>query len=366
MDKKDNLLEVLRTIFSWQKQIITVCFIAALGAIIISLLLSNYYRSGTTFYAASQDLALPQPVGNPLKEREYYGQEEDLERILAIAGSRELADYIISRFKLYEHYGIDSTAKKAAHRVRLRFNKYYEVIKTKYNGIELTFEDKDPQFAAAVANAARDRISEIAQRLFKETQYKKLESLKVNIQAKEKDLVQLGDSLIWLTNFYGIYDPLSQSEILAGLEARAKSKLARYRAKLSDLQTGSTRLRDSIMFLRAEVKGMEAELDTLQKAIKLYNAGVPLVESIVEVLKEARDQLAMDKERYKQLNAVFLSDIPTIIKLEDAGIPVVKSRPRRSIIVIGTVVIAFLFSVLAVLVIDAYREVAWKEIIRGQ
>jgi uncharacterized protein involved in exopolysaccharide biosynthesis len=39
-----------------------------------------------------------------------------------------------------------------------------------------------------------------------------------------------------------------------------------------------------------------------------------------------------------------------------------KNRPRRSIIVIGAVVAAFLFTLFAAFLADAYRDVNWKEL----
>ena len=63
MDSKENLLGVLETVFKWKKQILRVLIVTAVGSVIISLFLSNYYQSSTLFYAASQDLAKPASVG---------------------------------------------------------------------------------------------------------------------------------------------------------------------------------------------------------------------------------------------------------------------------------------------------------------
>jgi len=115
-EEKDNLLGVIQTLFRWKRQIALVCGLAILGSIGISLLLPDYFQSVTTFYATSSDQAKPAPVGPPLIEREYYGRDEDIDRILAIAQSGELVDYIIKRFHLFGHYDMDSTNAKAAHK----------------------------------------------------------------------------------------------------------------------------------------------------------------------------------------------------------------------------------------------------------
>ena len=77
---------------------------------------------------------------------------------------------------------------------------------------------------------------------------------------------------------------------------------------------------------------------------------------------EANQTLSEDKERLKQARATYNSVIPAMVIVEKARVPVVKSRPKRSIIVLATVAIAFLFSVIGVLIFDTYKDVNWKQI----
>ena len=365
MDPKDNLLGVLKTLFKWKKPIIITCFIAGVGSIVISLLMSNYYSSSTTFYAASPDLAKPEPVGNPLKEREYFGREEDLDRLLAIAESNEVVSHLIERFGLYEHYDINPQAEKAAHKVQLKFRKLYNVKKTKYEGIELSVEDKEKQLAAEIVNAARHKVDEIAQRLVKESQRIQIKAFESDIVQKEEDLLILGDSLAKMRDKYGIYNTLSQGETLASLLARTKSKLARNRARLTVLKQSSQVPRDSILLLSAEVKGNEAEVADISSRVKLFGAGLARVEVLEDLMEEAGDQISLIRERYKQLKVAFENKVPAIITLEEGKVPLVKSRPRRSIIVIASVLAALLMSIIAVLLLETYKEVNWKDIIYG-
>ena len=81
---------------------------------------------------------------------------------------------------------------------------------------------------------------------------------------------------------------------------------------------------------------------------------------------EASIQLSEDKERYKQIQAAYNSDVSAIILVEKAQVPVVKSRPVRSLIVIGAVLIAFLFAVIGVLLLDNYKDVDWKKIVHAK
>ena len=112
MDSRENLLGVLETIFRWKKQILRVVVITTIASVIISLFLSNYYQANTLFYAASQDLAKPAAVGPTPFTPNYYGEGEDIDRIMTIANSGELLDYLVYRFDLYSHYDIDTSKVK--------------------------------------------------------------------------------------------------------------------------------------------------------------------------------------------------------------------------------------------------------------
>ena len=173
MNNNENLIGVIATIFKWRKPIIYLTLFAAVLSIGISLLLPNYYSSTTSFYAASTDLAKPEMIfGLTGKAMEYYGADADIDRLLTIAESNELKDYLVDSFNLLEHYDIDTSDIKSGFKVREVLDELYQVKKTKYDAIELTVEDKDRVFAANMVNAARDKINDFSTALIKESKMK--------------------------------------------------------------------------------------------------------------------------------------------------------------------------------------------------
>ncbi len=364
MDHKDNLLGVLKTLFKWKKQIITVCIIAGVGSIVISLLMDNYYESYTTFYAASPDQALPEPVGMEAGERDYYGESEDMDRILTIAESNEVANYLIQRFKLYEHYDIDSTHKFAAFNVGKAFRSHYNVKKTKYDAIEISVEDKEPAMAAAMANAARDKVSEIAQGIIKGGQDLKIKTMKQTISDKIDYLRVLNDSMQHVRKRFGVYNTLTQSEGLAKQISQAESRKARETARRGILAGKKKAIwRDTISMIDAMVSGMDQQLIKLNSMLDLFNQGVGQVELLEQIHEEASEQMSLDQERLKQLEAKRNSYINTIFVVENGEVPLRKSRPKRSIICLAAVMIAFLLSIILILIMDVYKDVNWRDIV---
>jgi len=367
MKQKDNLLDVLRTVFRWKKPILIVTGVAALGAIVISLLLPNFYTGTTTFLAVSPDQAKPEALFSKGQIRtQYYGNENDIDRLLTIASSGALIDFMIDSFDLYQHYEIDPEGPKAAFKVREKFGKRYEIEKTSRDAIELSIEDRDPELAAQMANAARRKIGEIARQLIQEGQRKTIISYQTNIENKEQQLGILSDSLIRLRKQYGIYSIEGQSEALTTQLSETESKLIRERSRLEALQSTAGISRDTIQLIKAAVRGLEAEYDNLSEKMTRFNDGLAKVGTYDRQYTMANATLSDDKEQLKQVLSVYNSDIPALIVVEEANVPYEKSWPKRSYIVLGTVVIAFLFSVIGVLLLDTYRDVNWKAVYKGE
>lgn len=367
MKQRDNLLDVLRTIFRWKKPILVVTGAAAVGSIIISLLLPNFYMGATTFLAVSPDQAKPEALFSKGQIRtQYYGNENDIDRLLTIANSGELVDFMIDTFQLYEHYGIDPDGQKAAFKVRDKFGNRYEIEKTSRDAIELSIEDRDPELAAQMATAARRKTGEIARQLIREGQRKTIVSYKSNITNKEEQLNTLGDSLVRLRMHYGIYNIDGQSEALTTQLLETESKLIRQRSRLEALQNTAGIPRDTIQLIKADVKGLEAEFENLNQKITRFNDGLAKVGTYERQYTVANATLSDDKEQLKQVLSVYESNIPALIVVEEAHVPYEKSWPKRSYIVIGAIAIAFLFSVIGVLLLDTYQDVDWGAIYKGE
>ena len=371
MENRDNLLGVFQTLYRWRKTIRNVCILALVGSIGISLLLKDYFQATTIFYPASPQLANPELMfGNTGQVTNYYGSDRDLDRLAEIASGKELEDFMVRQFNLFEYYDIDSTAKRGPHKVRKRFRSLYSVQKNKNDAIELSIEDTDPKQAAEMANAARNKINEIGQRLTKESQAKILAAFEDNINRKKSELELLGDSLRRTKEFFGIYAPVSQGEQLSEQLTQAESEIIRSQAKLDVLEKDRSIPRDTIAYIKANLNAYKKQRQLLMAGsstgdnitIKRFNEGFPKVSVLQDLHFQSRKQLSYDLERYNQILATYKTDIPALLVVETAEVPLIKSRPRRSIIVLGSLVAAFLFMTLIALLADAYRDVRWKDI----
>lgn len=375
MNNRNNLLGVFQTMYRWRKAIRNVCLIALIGSIVYSLTLKNYYQASTIFYPASTELSNPELIfGYTGQVTQYFGNDRELDRLDEIANGTEVVDYIIQRFHLYDVYRLDSTSLKGRAKVREYFRAVYVAQKNKNDAIELSVEDTDPQRAADMANAARDKINEIAQRLIKNSQLRLLATFEENIKHKTAELDVLADSLRGLQTKYNIYSGAEQGEQLTDQLSTAESEIVRGRARLEILEKNPIIPRDTIAYIRANLHAYERERQKLMApnakdgggvSVRDFNEGLPKVSVMTDLHFQARKQLSFDVERYNQIRAAFNTDMPSVQLIEKAEAPLLKSRPKRSILVIASVIAAFLFSVLGVLMAEAYRDFRWADIKNG-
>ncbi len=373
MENQDNLLGVLGTLVRYRKNLLRLALLTGLATAGISLLLPTYYASTATFYAASPQLANPElTFGNTGQVTEYYGTEHDLDRLLTIAESNELVDFMVKKFGLYAHYDIDSTKKKAPFKVREHFWKLYKVEKTKADAVEISVEDTDPEYSAMMANAAMKKINDIASRLTREGLGEMINSFKTLMADKRVMLKIYADSLTLLRDQFGIIDVGTQGQLLAEMVSKAESEVTRLSVRLAELEGNPAIPRDTIAYIRADLKAYQKQYFDLtdpksKKSLNLerFNQGQSVVQEFQDFHYQGRKQLSYDIERFKQIQATYKTNIPSIHIVQVAEIPVVKSRPVRSVLVIAATLAALVFGLLAALFAEHYKGVKWSELGRN-
>ncbi len=362
MQQSDNLISVFKVIYKHRKVLIWTTLLVAIVSVAISLCLDNYYKSTTIFYAASPDLAKPSPVGSMEKNVRFFGEDEDLDRLFSVSKSGELSQFLIDKYGLYDHYDINKEDDKAQFKMEQKLNKLVTSKKTRYNALELSVEDKDKTLAMNMANDARNKIAEITQRLIKDSQKKLLDNYDSNISYKDEILKVLNDSITNVRAIYGVYNTISQGEVLSDLVSKTQNKLLDQKARLSIYKSNEALYRDSIPKTKTSISGLNEQMKSLNKKIDLFNKGLAKVVALEFEQRELTQQLSLDKERQKQLLAAYNAPFTALHLVDEAKIPVVKSWPKRSILVLGSTVFAFLMTLIGILLFNAYKNIDWKEI----
>ncbi len=370
MQTKESLIDILKLILKQKKSVIRNVAIITILAVIVSLFLPNYYSATTVFYPASPDVMKPEHIfGTSTKDMEYYGTGMDLDRMLSVANSVELLDLMVDSFGLYKRYEIDSTGRKARYKVHNTLKDHYKIEKTKLDALELSIEDKDPKVAASMANAARFFINNLVSNLLKTNLEELSVTMKDNITQKQKEVEILSDSVRILRNKYKIIEPDAQGKELMQKMVNVESKYKREQERLKVLETLPGIRRDTINLLKAMVAGLKEEYKSITdsnttSAINFnnFNEGRNIIEVMSTQLRSAKDYLTVYKTRYNQLLGVLKSKSNALHLVEKADIPLVKSRPKRSLIVLAAMIAALMVNVLGIIIIDSLRDPEWKKL----
>lgn len=154
--KEFNLIEVIRTLLKWKKHIIAITILAAISAVLVTLyVMDAYYQSFALVYPTNQSAADRSALfsfeGNTTGESSYYGTKHDANRILTIANSSILINYVIKEYDLVNHYK-NQNHKYAYSDTYEEFMKNYAVYKTDKDAIRINLIDTDKDLASKIVN----------------------------------------------------------------------------------------------------------------------------------------------------------------------------------------------------------------------
>jgi LPS O-antigen subunit length determinant protein (WzzB/FepE family) len=316
-------LDILPILWQWKKAIIW----SVLGIMIliggISLLLPDYYKASVLFYPVSE--ALQQPIVNAADgQLTLFGNDRDVDRLLSIANSQALKQELIESLDLYTHYGLNKENRKDRIKIHNKIDKFYTVEKTSFDAIKVSFEDLSPEKASTFANTALQNIDAKAVNLASQSRIRLTSSLEDEIKKKSLQLSAMTENIKSLQEEFNIYDAQFQAEALANMESKSpKDPIIQKRIK--DYTKGV-----------AEVKQFEVQQELLSKII-IY------------------EQNELDKLRANQG-----SDINAVHVIEFAAVPDEKSRPRRTILVLGAGLLWFIICCLWILILSAIRQRSWE------
>ena len=362
-DPPNHLLGVLRTLWRWRRPILITTAVGALLSVVVSLLLPVYYSGFTSFVALSpEQISIESTFGNNGQRIQFYGTGDDIDRLLSIAESNEVIDYLIDSFHLYSVYDIDSTSQKGPVRVAEELLSHYSVERSPRDVVELTIEDKDPVRAAAMARASRRRIDELNLALIRSTHRRNATGLRQEIEAGQSRLDQINDRLMTIRRESGIFNTETQSEVLASASTSLDQQIARTEARLGEYRTIGRR--DSISKLTVDLAGLRSNREAIDQQLDRLNASIGRIENLEEERLQSNNDLLQSRLRLKQYESILGGERSTLEVIEEAQVPLVKSSPIRWLIVVASTVFSFLVAVGGVLLIDAGRRYDWQQITR--
>ena len=157
-DAKSVTNETVAFFKRWWKLLVIVFVCAAVISGVVSMFIKPMYLSyGIMMPTNSNRLT------KAIMDYDYsmdfmdYGAERDCEYAMQLLTSKQLELAVVERLNLVERYGIKPTSKHKMYDVGKKFNRYLNVKRTDYMGIEISIVDRDPQTAADIVNYIMDK-----------------------------------------------------------------------------------------------------------------------------------------------------------------------------------------------------------------
>lgn len=348
VDEKIHLLDLLTVLAQQKKLVIGAPIVMGTLALVASLLITPIFTSVAKIMPPQQQQSsgmaamLGQLGGLAGAAGGLGGLKSPGDLYVGLLESRTVADNLITRFKLKERYQkqtMDDTRSELAAN---------SVIATgKKNGfITIAANDKDPQFAADLANAYFDELAKLTQSMaLTEAAQRRLFFEKQLKEARD----QLANAEIALRKTQektGLIQPEAQVQAIINNAAEVKGAIAAKEVQLKAMRTFAAVQNPELLRTQEELRGLQMQLAKLERnqaskegdfmvpTGKIPEAGVEYVRSMrnVKYYETIFELLAKQFELAKIDEAKESSQI----QLLDKAIPAErKSKPKRALIVLS-------------------------------
>ena len=365
----DAFWYMVATLLKWRVFIIAITTLVAILSIVISLMMPVWYRAETRLL--SPESGGTNPLSAALSSNlsaaasALLGRSGgDFYRYISILSSRTMYEKVVDEFDLITAYETEESKFPRSAAIKLFAENVDFPIDNEYEFLSVTVYDLDPQRAADIANflvnELNDRNQELAAqdasnyRSFVENRYvealQTLDSLKTASQQFQER--------------YGVFDLENQAEVfldqLAAIRTEEIALEIEYEALKAQYGPDNAQVRTAgAAYQTARLKSQEA-LEGQEDVLPVARDAFPTVfrefldleqelliqKNILELIAPLYEQARFQEERKYQAVQVVDAAIP----------PERKAKPKRSIIVIGATMSAFLIAVLFALGFEWWRE----------
>ncbi len=317
-------------VFLYKKRlpIILITVIGAVASIIVSLMITPMFKSTVILYPASSVSVSKALLSNNTKgSLMAFGDEEETEQLLQVLQSKEIADHIVDKFNLVDHYDIDTTSKFMKTELEDTYNGNISFKKTKFQSVKIEVFDEDPQYASDIANEISLYADTVINDLHKGRAWGALLIVEYEYKKLNRQIQKISDSLSVL-NKMGILDYTQQTTAYsAGLaEGIASGKIS-----------------------KSGIKYLENKLKSLEKF-----GHVSL--ELSKFIEFEQERLSYLKGKWVEAGVEYAQNLSNIYIVEKAVPSEKKAKPVRWLIVSLATLSSFIFAILFVAFADFFKN----------
>ena len=358
-----NLMDLLLVIAKHNRFILKLTGAAALLSVIYALLQPNIYTGKTVVMppqqaSSSASALLGQLGGLAGMAGGAIGVKNPSDLYVGMLKSRTVADALIERFKL-----VDLFKAKTMEPVRGALAGNTVITAGKDGFITIEYSDKDPKLAAAIANAYVNELDRLTQtlavteaakrRLFYE---KQLKGVREGLDLAESAMKEMQEKT-------GVIQLEGQSKAILGAEAELRAQIAAKEVELSAMRSFATEQNPDFRRVEQILSSLHSQLTKLEHDNHANNVEMTSKGKIPELAVEYGHKMR-DLKYYEKLFE-FMTQQVLVAKIDEAKdaaiiqvvdkalVPEVKSKPKRSMIVLLATILAFFVGIIWVFIKEA-------------
>lgn len=336
--KSTNIFDssyILLFLYRWWKPLLIIEIVALVASSIFSLpyFITPKFKSTVILFPTSSNSiskALISDNSGSTSDILEFGEEAQVEQLIQVLNSDEIREKVIKKYDLIHHYEIDTNAEFKNTALMEEFNNNISYNKTEYMSAQIDVLDKDPQIASDIANNIAALVDTVKNRMQKERAVQGLKIVKEAYFGLNKEIKVLEDSLKILRKL-GVFDYESQSEVMNDAYAQA-------------VASGNT--------------NAEKMLEEKLKILADYGGAYV---SIRDHLEHEKKQLSELKEKYLEAKIDAEQMLSNKFVVSKAVPSEKKSYPVRWLIVIVSMLSAFLLAIVVIIAIENISKINFSK-----
>jgi uncharacterized protein involved in exopolysaccharide biosynthesis len=330
-EKPISLVDIINFFWRWRKVLLIVTLASILGAMLFSspLIMKPKYKATHVFYPTTNNSisnALLTELNQRQKDPLEFGEDEEAEKALQILQSSELMSRLVRNFNLMKHYGIDPATEshpQTALDYKVKENISFE--RTRYLSINIAVLDENPEMAAKLANGIAALYDTVKTEIQKQVAIPALQIVERALRDKQQKIQNLKDQLRSLGE-KGVTNYEEQSRALAEEIYKAQ---------------GSGNM------------GRMKELLEQQKTLVASGGDFIALNELIKLEEEKESDLISQFEKRQVDVKEALSHKFTV---SAASKPEIKAWPKRSLVVLVTMLAAFFSASIFLLIYEILKQ----------
>lgn len=359
-----DFLDLLLVLTRARKRILWIVGGATVLSVLLVLLLPRYYTGKTTLLPPQSNQQSTNLLAGQLTalagiSPRDLGIKNQNDLYVGLLKSDSIANALIQRFKLQETYD-----KRRLVDARLRLAKLSDINSGKDGLITITVEDRDPQRAAALANAYIEELQRLSQNLALTEAGQRRLFFEQQIRKCRQDLDAAQVALAETQRRTGVIDIEANAKVLLEQIGVVRGQLAAKEAEAQSMRAFAAKDNPDLRFAEEQASALRAQLAKLERGAGDGDSGSTekLSAGAVEYAskwREVKYQQTLFELLSAQYESARLDEAKegTVFQVVDPALPPEKpSSPPRLLIVAATAVFFGFVAVVGTVLQDSRRR----------